>query len=191
MLNGRDVLGINNLCIVFIDGGYLKAILKKYDFPVDYVKLSENIAREIRSERLRTYYYDCLPILVEGNDKSKLHYGNKQKFLDKLSQLPRFEIKLGKLQKIGGSYSQKKVDVLMSLDIAKNCFEKHVQHVVLIAGDSDFVPSVEEAKDYGVVVHLFADRGSLNKELLEKVDEFHPLDKKFLENCKLIGNENS
>jgi uncharacterized LabA/DUF88 family protein len=37
----------------------------------------------------------------------------------------------------------------MSLDIATMTYENQVQQVVLIAGDSDFIPAIRKAKDYG------------------------------------------
>ncbi len=170
-------------CAIFIDGGYLKAILKKKDnFPLDYLKFSNKISKVINAERLRTYYYDCLPILKKEN---KAHYQSKKNFITKLMHLSRFDIKLGELQLIKNTYKQKKIDVLMSLDIAKKCFEKQIHYAVLIAGDSDFVPAIEEAKSYGAVVYLFADKNSLSEELLNKVDEFHHLTNEFIEDCKI------
>ena len=74
----------------------------------------------------------------------------------------------------------------MSLDMARKCFERQIDYAVLVAGDSDFVPAVEEAKSYGAVVYLFADKDSLSEELLNKVDEFYPLTREFFEDCKLI-----
>jgi len=175
---------MTKICAIFIDGGYLRALLKRYNnFSLDYLKLSNRITDLLNAERLRTYYYDCLPILKEEN---KAHYHNKKKFITKLMQLPRFEVKLGELQLIGNVYKKKKTDVMMYLDIAKKCFERQIHYAVLIAGDSDFVPSVEEAKNYGAVVYLFADKNSLSKELFDKIDEFHFLNKKFLEDCKLV-----
>jgi len=174
---------MEKICAIFIDGGYLRDLLKSYsNFPLDYLKFSDKISKLINAERLRTYYYDCLPILKKEN---KINYQNKKKFLNRLMQLPRFDVKLGELQLIGNNYKQKKIDVMMSLDIAKKCFEKQIHYAVLIAGDSDFVPSVEEAKNYGAIIYLFAGKDSLNKELFRKIDEFHSLNKEFLEDCRL------
>lgn len=183
---GHLHFNMNKICAIFVDGGYLRAFLRRHNnFPLDYLKFSNKISNLLNAERLRTYYYDCLPILKKDNEKSKLDYDNKKRFIDQLSLLPRFEVKLGKLQLIGNVYKQKKIDVLMSLDIAKKCFERQINYAVLIAGDSDFVPSVEEAKSYGAIIYLFADENALSKELLGKVDEFHPLTEKFFEDCKL------
>ena len=177
---------MSKVCAIFIDGGYLKAILKNNNnFSLDYFELSNKISKIINAERLRTYYYDCLPALIEHNEKSKKLFQDKEKFLEKINSLPRFEIKLGKLQRIGNTFRQKKIDVLMSLDIVDKCFEKQIQHAVLIAGDADFIPAIKKAKDHGAVIHLFAQEGSLNKEILSEIDEIHYITKDFLEDCKI------
>jgi len=54
--------------------------------------------------------------------------------------------------------------------------------------NNDFVPAVEEAKSYGAVICLFTDKNTLSEELFNKADEFYPLGKGFLEDCKLDGN---
>jgi hypothetical protein len=47
------------------------------------------------------------------------------------------------------------VDVLMSIDIVKKSYSKDIKHIILIAGDSDFVPAIKTAKDQDIIVHLF------------------------------------
>ncbi len=173
-------------CGIFIDGGYLNSELKTLgNFKLDFLKLSEKISKSIGAKRLRTYYYDCLPIKLPGNSKSEVFYESKKRFCHKISILPRFEVKYGELQFIKGFYRQKKIDVLMSLDIADKCFEKQIQHAIIIAGDSDFIPAIKKAKDYGAIVHLFAHQDSINKEMLEEIDEFHNLNIDFLKDCML------
>jgi len=79
---------------------------------------------------------------------------NLQRFITKLRRLPRFEVKFGELQIIGGEFNQKMIDVLMSIDIVEKCLGKQIQHAILIAGDSDFIPAIKRAKDYGAIIHL-------------------------------------
>tara|TARA_Y100000310_G_scaffold258387_1_gene266776 strand:+ start:480 stop:713 length:234 start_codon:yes stop_codon:yes gene_type:complete len=68
------------------------------------------------------------------------------------------------------------VDVLMSIDIIDMCFDKQIQHVILVAGDADFVPAVRKAKSHGAVVHLFYHPNSVHNELLDIVDEAYVID---------------
>ena len=73
----------------------------------------------------------------------------------------------------------------MSLDIVDMCFEKTVHHVILLAGDSDFVPAIKKAKDYGAIVHLFYHPSSVHNLILDETDEHHIIDKELLMPCKI------
>ena len=108
-----------------------------------------------------------------------------QKFLTKLKRLPRFEVKLGKLQLIGNQFKQKMIDVLMSLDITNMSYENQIQHAILIAGDSDFIPAIKRARDYGIIVHLYYHPSSVHNEILDEVDELHELNQEIIDCCKL------
>jgi len=107
-----------------------------------------------------------------------------QKFIQKLKRLPRFEVRLGRLQLIGNVFKQKMIDVLMSLDIADISFEKHVDHIIIVAGDSDFVPAIKKAKEYGVIVHLFYHRNSVHHQILDEVDERHEINEEIIKTCR-------
>ena len=45
------------------------------------------------------------------------------------------------------------VDVLMSLDIVNMSYENYIQHAILIAGDSDFIPSSGTQKTHQNIVN--------------------------------------
>jgi|SRR3989344_4329782 len=107
-----------------------------------------------------------------------------QKFVTGLRRLSRFEVKLGELQMIGGQFRQKMVDLLMSLDIIDLSSGKQVKHIIVLAGDADFVPAIKRAKVKGVITHLFYHPSSVHNQLLDEVDELHIIDKDFLEKCK-------
>jgi len=171
---------------VFIDGGYLNRVLSNVypSVSLDYLKFSEQICLDLNLDRLRTYFYHCLPVIRDGNAQDASLHRSMQKFLSRLKRLPRFEIKLGKLQLIGGQFRQKMVDVLMSLDIVDMCFDKKIQHVILIAGNSDFVPAVKKAKDCGAIVHLFYYSKSVHNQILDEVDELHEISEELINKCR-------
>lgn len=172
---------------MFIDGGYLNKILKTcFNEPnLDYLKLCENICKDIKLNRLRTYFYQCMPIVRKGNEQDIVKQAKMERFLAKLKRLSRFEVKLGKLQLIGNQFKQKMIDVLMSLDITIMCYKNQIQHIILIAGDSDFIPAVKKAKDCGIVVHLYYHPSSVHNEILDEVDELHEINQELIENCKI------
>ena len=164
-------------CAIFIDGGYLNRTLKKYfkEQKIDYLKFCENICSDLKLKRLRTYFYHCMPIVRKNNEEDLKKQVGMQKFLTNLKRLPRFEVKLGRLQMIGNQFKQKMIDVLMSLDITTMSYENQIQHAVLIAGDSDFIPAIKRAKDYGIIVHLYYHPSSVHNEILDEIDELHEI----------------
>ena len=172
---------------IFIDGGYLNKVVKKQfnGTSLDYLKLSNKICSDLKLVRLRTYFYHCLPIVRKGNTQDVIKQANMERFLTKLKRLPRFEVKLGRLQIIGDQFRQKMIDVLMSLDITNMSFENQIQHAVLIAGDSDFVPAIKKAKDYGIIVHLYYHPSSVHNEILDEVDELHEINEELINSCKI------
>lgn len=172
---------------IFIDGGYLNRILKNnFGEPnLDYAKFCDAICEKLNVKRLRTYLYHCMPIIRKDNKKDEKMYADMQRFVTKLKRLPRFEVKLGRLQLIGGQFKQKMVDVLMSLDITDMCFDKQMDHVVIIAGDSDFIPAIKKAKDYGIITHLFYHPSSVHNEILDEMDELHIITQELIDSCKV------
>lgn len=169
---------------VFIDGGYFGRILKDCfgSSRIDYAKFCDNLCEKIGVKRLRSYYYDCMPVLRD-NEKDKQFHANKQRFMEKIRSLPRFEVSLGRLQVINGKHKQKMVDVNMSLDIVKSCFERHVEHAILIAGDSDFVPAIKKAKEEGAIIHLVYHPTSVHSEIKQIVDERHQITEDMIKSC--------
>lgn len=173
---------------IFIDGGYINRVLKNYfnESKLDYLSLCENICLNLKLNRLRTYFYHCLPIIRKDSKEDSDKKTSMERFLANLRRLPRFEVKLGKLQLIGNQFRQKMVDVLMSLDITNMCYEKQIQHVILIAGDADFVPAIKKAKDCGIITHLYYHPSSVHNEILDITDEIHELNEELINNSKKL-----
>lgn len=157
---------------VFIDGGYLAKVLE-WDFNrvrIDFELFSNELCQN--AERLRTYYYTCMP--YQSNPptaEESARYSSMNKFIYNLKKLSRFEVKLGKLSYIGGEYVQKRVDILMAVDIVRMSWDKQIQRAVILTGDSDFVPAVQASKDAGVLTQLFYSNTSCHDELKDACDD--------------------
>jgi uncharacterized LabA/DUF88 family protein len=167
---------------VFIDGGFFSKVLGDLGYPkIDYAKFSDNLCGN--HQRFRSYYYDCLPFRSDPPTQDEQDkYSNKQKFINRLELLPRFEVRLGRLVKRGSDFQQKKVDVLFSVDIVRMSWAKMVEREVIVTGDSDFVPAVIAAKESGVLMELYyyksphIDGPKTHDELIKTVDERSPID---------------
>ncbi|MGD8240781.1 MAG: NYN domain-containing protein, partial [Armatimonadota bacterium] len=144
---------------VFIDGGYLAKLLKGVGEPrIDFAGLAEGF--RANDELLRTYYYHCAPYQSTPPTKDEQERkGRFDRFVAALEWVPRFQVRLGRLVRrteADGTlrFEQKMVDVLLTVDLVRLSSERQIRRAVIIAGDSDFVPAIEAAKDAGVIVQL-------------------------------------
>lgn len=172
---------------VFIDNGYLSKALKDLsNVKIDYYKLSELLCKGC--ERLRTYVYDCMPYQSNPpTEDERKRYGDKDRLFHALKRLPRFEIRFGKLSFINGEFVQKRVDVLLSVDLVRMSWAHQIDRAVIVSGDSDLVPAIQAAKDAGVLVQLYYFKTSVHDELLDACDDRFEIDDKLLKSCKLTS----
>ena len=65
---------------------------------------------------------------------------------------------------------QKGVDMRIGVDIASVTFKKQVDRIILISGDSDFVPAAKQARREGVDFILDPMRSTIKDDLFEHID---------------------
>lgn len=171
---------------VFIDGGYLANVLKDRfgEAKIDFGVLSDKLCTNV--ERLRTYYYYCMPYQSSPPTREESErYAATDRFIYSLRKIPRFEIRLGKLGRRGAEFIQKRVDVLLSVDLVRMSWGHQIDRAILITGDSDFVPAVQAAKDAGVLVQLYYTPRFVHDELLQACDDRFEITKELIDSVKL------
>ena len=188
--------------VVLIDGAYYSKIVGRFGLRPDLERLSEALCGSV--PRLRTYFYDALPWISKSNPnvENAERLNKKQDFFNALTFHSRFEVRQGRIQKtnvtcpkchgqlscslcvhVPPKFGQKLVDVLLSVDLVRLAWSKQADYLVLIAGDSDFVPAVRAAKDAGAVVKVVYAKTSttaLHTELRQVCDERFELTPDFL-----------
>jgi uncharacterized LabA/DUF88 family protein len=176
----------------FIDGGHLRAGARKYRKAlVDPRALTENIAYSYRVQGWRTpgmvsagklfasgiprpvslarvLYYDARPDEKDPRDSAIEDYWKA------IELLPDTEIGFGALR--GRPRRQKKVDGLIAVDMMVGAFTNLFQVAILVAGDSDFVPVVNEVRRRGVMVVVAGIQESLADELKRAADRVWPIE---------------
>ena len=162
---------------IFIDGAYLTNVLRN-EFNharIDFEALSKAIVGE--SELLRTYYYDCLPYLSNPPTPDERDRFNAiRRFHDALRLLPRYEVRLGQLEYRGldldgrPRFEQKRVDIMLGVDLVQLSARRHIKQAIVVAGDSDFIPAISAAKSEGVTVSLIHG-DEVHGDLRREVDE--------------------
>jgi uncharacterized LabA/DUF88 family protein len=171
---------------VFIDGAYLEFLLKE-EFGRPSIDFSALVGRMIgNKELLRAYFYDCLPYQSSvPTHEERERFAKRQRFHHALSRIPRFEVRLGKLEFRGNRngrsiFEQKRVDVLLGVDLVQLAAKHRITDCMIVAGDSDFLPAIEVAKREGVVVHLYHGANPHDK-LLARCDERTRIDADFID----------
>jgi uncharacterized LabA/DUF88 family protein len=174
---------MNNRVAVFIDNGYLSKVLNDGK-KIDFLKFCDKVCDG--KERLRTYFYDCKPYISDPpTNEEKIKTSQYNKFAGKVEALPRFQMRFGKLRKNkDGSYEQKRVDILLAVELVRLSWSGQIGHAVIVTGDSDFVPAIEAAKDAGVITRLYYSRTAVHDELLSAVDERFEMDPAFFDAVK-------
>lgn len=66
--------------------------------------------------------------------------------------------------------TQKGVDMRIGLDISSLAFKKQVDRIILISGDSDFVPAAKQARREGIDFILDPMRSPIKKDLYTHID---------------------
>ena len=154
---------------IFVDGGYLDSLATdEFGIRIDQSKLGEEIRRIVAAKTpnsvdlLRTLYYDCLPYQSNPpTTEEKGRFSKKRSYFDMLRNLPRFDVREGRLvfrglDKSGKQiFQQKRVDLLLGLDFALLSGKRQITHVAVVSGDSDLLPAFKVAKEEGISVWLF------------------------------------
>lgn len=182
---------------IFMDGGYLDKVIR-HDHAgkrIDYERLIDAIAGS--DELLRSYYYHCLPYRSNpptAQEQSK--YDEKRRFFAALRYIPRFDVRLGQLVHRGVDaqgqpiFQQKRVDIMLGVDMTLLAGKGRITRLALLSGDSDCIPAIEAVKNEGVVATLwhggFSSRTAPSRELAMTCDERRELTPEFVDSIPLL-----
>ncbi|MHA2790060.1 NYN domain-containing protein [Corynebacterium sp. S7] len=140
--------------LVFVDTSYLLASFYnswdtgarsqlEIDLPEVVNTLGEMITQQLNQPIHRQYWYDGIP------DSGPHRYQRA------LRTCNGVQLRTGQLIEWGERRTQKGVDTRLVTDIVVNALRGQFTDFVLVSGDADMIPGVEEATNAGVRVHLY------------------------------------
>ena len=152
-------------CIIFIDGAYLSLVSKFLGrgkpLRFDIKTFAENLAKDQNMICKEIFYYNCPPFQgtypTKEQEKRKAGY---DKFVSKLD-LFGINVREGRCQMINNEYTQKGVDVLLSIDLVRKAEE--IKDFILVACDTDFVPAINDIRNKNkvkIILYYFRSRDS-------------------------------
>lgn len=169
----------------FVDGGYLRKLAEKFRVPlVDPRTLVSNVVNTSQVQAwgvlphapgdvclTRVIYYDARPD-EDGEEGSEI-----RDYWDAIELLHDTELGFGSLR--GGTKRrpprQKGVDTLLAVDMLVGAFTGLYSVAILVAGDADFVPVVNEVRRRGVMVVLASNEQDMARDLRRAADRFVPI----------------
>jgi len=171
---------------IFIDGGYFFKQIQGSKLEDNFQHLADFLLQPLRSKSaidlMRCYFYYCAPYTSQTPTEDEIRrMTNHLTFVENLEAIPRWQFRSGKLEKRREGdrevYAQKRVDVKLSVDLVRHAAAGHIQHAIIVAGDSDFIPAVKAAQEEGVTVTLCVHNDkSAHRDLIKLVDEVRWID---------------
>lgn len=142
-------------------------------------------------------YHPLLKKQIDLSQSEQFEWANK--FFHELMHQRKFALRMGRLAEEQATYNikpaamrklmnktitiddlteadfaieikQKGVDMRIGVDIASVTFKKQVDRIILISGDSDFVPAAKQARREGVDFILDPMRSPIKDDLYEHID---------------------
>ena len=140
--------------LVFVDTSYLLASFYnswetgarsqlEIDLPEVVNNLSAMITQQLHQPIHRQFWYDGIP------DSGPHRYQRALRTCDGV------QLRTGQLIEWGERRTQKGVDTRLVADVVVNAMRGQCTDFVLVSGDADMIPGVEEATNAGIRVHLY------------------------------------
>ena len=150
------------------------------------------------TELHRIYYYDCSPCTAKSSTPITNHaflfektpqYAYGKQLLSDIKKLDFFAVREGTLQFSGWKLKktaynkqplidddfepelhQKGVDIKIGLDLAWISYNKITELVIVVTGDSDFIPAIKTARRNGIFIYLVTLNHMVRSELPDNCD---------------------
>lgn len=168
--------------VVLLDGAYLDHLAQGpwahggRPLPLDLRRLTRHLNQGRRPQAV--YYYYALPWISDPPLPAEHHFrGQQEKFLAFLASDPRWVLREGRVERRGGTrpgdwvFEQKRTDVQIAVDMVRLAWRGEAEHIILLAGDSDLIPALEDAKAAGIRITLAYHPGAVHRDMLAACDD--------------------
>jgi uncharacterized LabA/DUF88 family protein len=177
---GRGTVASSPIQYLFIDGGCLRQSICEVERNfAGGRKLDVNFAAlTVGFEKV--FYYDALP--SKSGDESDTDYQARHdaaaSLHDHLGALDRFHVYEGETRRSLSrkKQEQKKVDIMIAVDMLTHSFRRNMQRATLLTADLDFKPLLDALVTEGMFVTLWYPPNRTNPDLIRSADQRRRLD---------------
>ncbi|URK88001.1 NYN domain-containing protein [Rhizobium sp. RCAM05350] len=138
--------------------------------------------KRMRMPYTRLFYYDAMPVRKVFENEDEATYLSRtepqRKILDIMKATDGVHVYEGDAhqRKRGqGGLEQKKVDVMIAVDMLTHTFRHNMHQAELLTGDNDFKPLIDALVREGMLTTLWYPPGSTNPELINAADSRRPI----------------
>jgi uncharacterized LabA/DUF88 family protein len=172
-ISGGGYFGPKEIKYLFVDGGCLRVCLDRMSttyaggaaLDLDYGRLTNTYSK--------VFYYDALPERKsDEDDQTHTRIAPQRHLFDRLSNLDRFHVYEGDVRRSSARRGpeQKKIDVMIAVDMLTHSFRRNMHEATLLTGDLDFKPLIDALVQEGMFVTLWYPPGTTSKELIAAAD---------------------
>lgn len=165
---------------LFIDGGCLRETVRSLSEKWANGQTLELQYTNLTSNFTKVFYYDALPRRRENEQEAEYltRISGERRLLDELSQLDRFHVYEGDVRRSSARRGpeQKKVDVMIAVDMLSHTFRRNMQEATLLTSDLDFRPLIDALVQEGMEVTLWYPPGDTTRDLIVAADRRRVLD---------------
>jgi uncharacterized LabA/DUF88 family protein len=166
-------LGPKEVHYLFVDGGALRGRLSNLSIryfngatiPLNFDAIARNYTK--------VFYYDALPVREDGEaeDNYNARVKPQRDIFDAAANVDRVHVYEGdaKRRRKRG-LQQKKVDVMLTVDMLTHSFRKNMHRATLLTGDNDFKPLIDALVQDGMFVTLMYPADETSQELMQAAD---------------------
>lgn len=184
---GPRMASIKPTQYLFIDGACLRTTIAEVErtytlgraITVDFGLLTDRFDK--------VFYYDALPSKHGGetDDQFMARLDKAKSFHDKLADLDRFHVYEGDTRRSPSlrKQQQKKVDIMIAVDMLTHSFRRNMERATLLASDVDFKPLLDALVSEGMFVTLWYPPKRTNADLIKSADRREQLDVRSIQNA--------
>jgi uncharacterized LabA/DUF88 family protein len=162
---------------LFIDGGCLRQFVEDSGCRYTGFSIDQMDWKKLVQGFDKVFYYDSLPPRNKNEDEADFQQRvDKQETLfDELRSIPGVHVYEGDARRRRKTVQQKKVDIMIAVDMLTHSFRRNMQLASLFTADLDFKPLIDALVQDGMQVELWYPHGKPNKELIYAADHRRPL----------------